>query len=230
MANKGFIESVIIDSGVEIFRDPNIKDYPPNHMDYLVELYKRVLRTISGAEVYVTVPDYPDDYNPKSLWIEGKTNIERTLDNIKYALQSYSEVNWLIPVQGHYRNPKSVIYALELYQKYDVPLNDFIALANLCVENRVSVIREQVRLTVQWLYRSGHYSTRIHIFGSDMRAIETIHKEIFSFDSTAWTKPRGKGGYSAKNEKERIYLFITWIHKYADIIELPYLPKTMCRR
>ncbi len=91
--NRDFIESVIIDSGVEIFRDPSIKDYPSNHFEKLVRLYKRVKNICRDCNVYVTIPDYPDDYNPKALWINNKTNIERTLDNILYALNSYSEVN-----------------------------------------------------------------------------------------------------------------------------------------
>ena len=225
--HRDFIESVIIDSGVEIFRDPEIKDYPPNHFEKLVSLYKRVKCIVRDAEVYVTVPDYPDDYHPKSLWINGKTNIERTLDNILYALTSYSEVNWLIPVQGHYRSPKSVIYALELYQKHDVPLN-YIGLANLCVEDRVSIVNETVELAWAWLFSNG-YNTKIHVFGPDIRSIPAIKQYIYSFDSMAWTRPRAPCGYSAKNNSERIYLFLTWIYKYAQVIDLPLLPKTMRR-
>ncbi len=228
--NRGFIESVIIDSGVEIFRNPAIKDYPSGHVEKLVNLYKRVKSIVSDGEVYVTVPDYPDDYNPKSLWINGKTNIERTLDNILYALNSYSEVKWLIPVQGHYRSPKSIIYALELYQRHDVPLNDYIAIANLCVEDRVMIVNETVRLAWNWLWRNGYYNTRIHVFGPDTRSIYEIGKYIYSYDSMAWTRPRGSHGWSAKSASERAYLFITYLVKHSRIIDLPSLPLTMRRR
>ena len=40
--NKDFIEMVIIDSGVEMFRNPSVKDYPPRWFDRIAELYKRI--------------------------------------------------------------------------------------------------------------------------------------------------------------------------------------------
>ena len=225
--HRRFIESVIIDSGVEIFRDPSIKDYPPNHFMKLASLYKRVKSIAGDAEVYATVPDYPDDYHPKSLWLNGKTNIERTLDNILYALNSYSEVNWLIPVQGHNSDPESLVYALELYQRHGVPLDNYIAIANLCVERKDTILVESVKRVWAWLWSNGYYHTRIHVFGPDVSAIQYIVQYIYSFDSMAWTKPRTHGGWSAKTNGERIYLFLTWIHRYSKIIDIPLLPKTM---
>ena len=53
---------------------------------------------------------------------------------------------------------------------------------------------------------------------------------IYSWDSTAWTRPRAPGGSSAWNSDERVYLFITWIWKYSELIELPEHPKSMRRR
>ena len=150
--NMEFIESVIIDSGVEIFRDPSIKDYPHGHFDKLVNLYKRIKKLLSDREVYVVIPDYPDDYNPKSLWVNGKDNVMRTLENIVYALTSYNDVNWLIPVQGHYRDPASVIKALELYVKYDVPIDNYIGIANLCVEERTRIIVKTIQLVLSLIH------------------------------------------------------------------------------
>lgn len=231
ITNHRYIDSIIIDSGVEIFRDKNVKDYPPNHFERLVKLYKRVKQYVSDAKIYVTVPDYPDDYHPRALWLSNdKTNIERTLDNILIALNNYPEVNWLIPVQGHYRKPSSVVYALELYQKHDIPLDDYIAVANLCVEERTKIIVETIMFVNSWLFSNGYYNTRIHVFGPDVRSINNIHKYIYSWDSMAWTRPRTPNGYSPKTMQERIYLFLTWIHKYSDIIDIPYLPKTMRKK
>lgn len=222
---KEFIERVLIDSGVEIFRDSNVKDYPPNWIEKLAEKYREARKVCDG--VFVTVPDYPDDYHPKALWVSGKTNIERTLDNIIYALSSFSEVNWLVPVQGHYRSPESVVYALELYQRHDVPLDNYIALANLCVEGRTAVIVETVKLVDAWLWRNGYYNTKIHVFGPTVKAMYKVRKMVYSFDGMAWTRPRTGGGWSCKNSAERVYLFLTWLYKYADLIYLPLLPKTM---
>ena len=228
--HKNFIESIIIDSGVEIFRDPNTKDYPPHHLEKIVNLYKLIKNMLRNVQIYVTIPDYPDDYHPKSLWVGNKTNIERTLDNILYALESYNEVNWLIPVQGHYKSPKSIIYALELYQKHDIKLDDYIAIANLCVEERVKIINKTVKLAHKWLWSNGYYYTKIHVFGSDIRSIYHLKNIIYSFDSMGWTRPRVAHGWSAKTSMERVYLFITWIYRYANVIEIPLLPKTMRKK
>ncbi len=228
--HRDIIESVIIDSGVEIFRDPSVKDYPPNHFEHLVSLYKRVRSYVSGVEIYVTVPDYPDDYYHRSLWISDEiTNIERTLENIKYALTSYPEVKWLIPVQGHYEKPSSIVYALELYQKHDVPLDDYIALANLCVSRKCSVIQRTISLAYYWLVRNG-YEADIHVFGPSVSCLRHAKKMVYSFDSMAWTKPRTFGGSSAWNGRERVYLFITFLHRYADLIDIPALPYSMRKR
>ena len=222
---REFLDSVIIDSGVEMFRDPAVKDYPPNWFDRLAMLFKRVTSIAPHAKVWVTVPDYPDDYHPKALWVGGKTNIERTLDNIIYALTSYPEVRWLIPVQGHNRKPHSVVSALEMYVSKDIPLDKYIAIANLCVERSDKVMVTTVKLAHDWLMRNG-IMPKIHVFGPDVSAIAKLSRYVYSFDSMAWTKPRVNGYWSAKNDVERIWLFITWIHKYANIIEIPYkIPK-----
>lgn len=219
--NRRFIRSVIVDSGVEIFRNPNVKDYPRGWFSHLVSLYRRVKVLVPNAEVWVTVPDYPDDYHPKALWVDGKTNIERTLDNILYALTSYPEVNWLIPIQGHNKQPHSIVKALELYAKHNVPLNRLLAVANLCVEVSDVIMVETVKLAHNWLIKQG-IMPKIHVFGPDVGAVKKAKQYIFSFDSTAWTKPRVSGGWSAKNRRERVWLFITWLHRYADMIDMPY--------
>ncbi len=119
---------------------------------------------------------------------------------------------------------------MELYQKHGVPLDNYIAIANLCVEDRTRIIIETVKLAWNWLYRNGYYNTRIHVFGPDARSIQHIHKYIYSWDSMAWTRPRTGNGWSCKNNGERIYLFLTFIYKYSDIIQLPLIPKTMKKR
>jgi len=220
IANRKFIRAIIIDSGVEMFRDPKIKDYPKGWFNHLLGLFRRVTRITSNAIVWVTVPDYPDDYHPRALWTNGKTNIERTLDNIVYALSSYPEVNWLVPIQGHNKQPSSVIYALELYDKHDIPLNRLLAIANLCVEKSDKIMVLTIKQAHNWLMHNG-IMPKIHIFGPDVGAVKKAREYIYSFDSTAWTKPRVSGSWSAKDNKERVWLFITWLYRYADIIDIP---------
>ena len=224
--NKGFVREVIIDSGVEIFREPGVRDYPGGARWWierrLAPLYARVEAAVPGAEVWVTVPDYPDDYHPRSLWIEGKDNVERTLDNILYALERYSDTRWLIPVQGHNSDPASVEEALDRYREAGVPLDGYIAIANLCVEKSGTVLAETVRRAHTWLMAHGLMGTRVHVFGPAVSAVYRVAHMIDSFDSTAWTRPRVPGGWSAKTGRERVWYFITWVHRYADLIDLPY--------
>ena len=83
-AHTNIVSEVIIDSGIEIFRDPNVKDYPRNWIWRLIKIYRKVEKIVSSAEIWLTCPDYCDDYHPKSLWINNKiTNIERTVNNVK---------------------------------------------------------------------------------------------------------------------------------------------------
>ena len=252
--HRHVVEAVIIDSGVEIFRDPSVREYPGGARAWigrLAGLWKRVKALLPDAEVVVTAPDYPDDYHPRSLWeSEERTNVERTLDNVEYALTHHNDVDWLIPVQGHYEDPYSIVvglaeleavgalaYAERLCRRTShVPC---LAIANLCVSRRCDTIYKTVVHATSWLINSPlaprprpsrAYAVRVHVFGPAVNCVREIAHRISSWDSTAWTKPRKPSGSSAWNGSERVYLFITWIHRYSDIIELPPHPKTMKRR
>ena len=82
------IKSVIVDSGIEIFRNPEVKDYPKGHIYRIVKLHNYLRRILPDAEVYVTVPDYCDDYHPGSLWLSSEiTKIGFLLAMISSAQQ-----------------------------------------------------------------------------------------------------------------------------------------------
>lgn len=234
------IDSVIIDSGVEIFRDPKVREYPggpARWIERLVALYRRVRAIVPGADVYVTVPDYPDDYHPRSLWLsEERTNIERTIDNILLALEFYPDIGWLIPIQGHYEDPKSIVAAMEKYEKAGIlewaaGNTHYIAIANLCVSKKCSTIARTLALAHNWLLQHGlRAKLRIHVFGPAASCVRRAKQYIDSWDSTAWTKPRSPGGSSAWNGVERVYLFLSFIHRYSDLVDLPPLPRSMRER
>lgn len=236
---RAIVEAVIIDAGVEMFRDPGLRDYPGGGrawVDRVAQLWRRVTRVLPDAEVYATVPDYPDDYHPQSLWESpGRTNIERTLDNIDYALSVHDDVDWLLPVQGHYENPGSVMIALEELEavgalRWAKRHTKYVAIANLCVSRNCRTIEATVATARWWLNTRGYGDIRIHVFGPSARCVRRIANAIHSWDSTAWTKPRTSGGSSAWNSDERAYLFITFIARYTDLIELPEHPKSMRNR
>lgn len=234
------VESVIIDSGVEVFRDPGVREYPGGPRSWmegrLLHLYRRVSLLVPGAEVYVVANDYPDDYHPGSLWEDWqRTNIERTLDNIVYAVERHPDVRWIIPVQGHYEDPRSIILSLEWLEAVGAldwaeRSTRYLALANLCVSKKCSTIEATVRLARSWLDTHGYGGMRLHVFGPAVNCVRRVSHLIHSWDSVAWTRPRAPGGSSSWSSGERAYLFLTWIHRYADLIELPPLPRTMRER
>jgi len=200
------VETVILDSGVEIFRNPEVKDYPLGHIKHMLITYHQIRQLCPNSEVYLTCPDYPDDYNPGSLWLsEEVTNIERTAENIRMCVSKYPDVNWLIPLQGHYRKPRSVLKMINLIADI-LDEWDYVALANLCVERSWKVVRDTYNLARLMLPRH-----RIHVFGLDLDYAKRLRP--YSFDSLAYTFPRGRGRASCKNKDERIAYFHAFIKR-----------------
>lgn len=57
-------EHAILDCGVEIFNyNPKLKDYPWWFLERWKHMAKQ-LTEILGNKIWITIPDYPDDYNP----------------------------------------------------------------------------------------------------------------------------------------------------------------------
>ena len=205
------IESIIVDSGVEIFRDPQVKDYPPSWWDRLISTYYEVRAWV--REVWVTVPDYPDDYHPRNLWVGDKTNIERTVENIVHALDHYPEVNWLIPIQGWNSNPRSLALSIKYLREIGViEERDYFAVANLCVEPQSDIIVKSIGIV-----RSLLPNKKLHVFGIKINALRKIAHLIDSFDSFAWTRPVMKPGHSAKTIAERRQYFYEWLSRLESL-------------
>jgi len=223
-------KKIIIDTGIEIFRDKEIKDYPggyKHHTRRQVLLYEKIRKIARYAEVYVTIPDYPDDYHPKNLWISREyTNIERTIDSVFYAITNYPNINWLIPVQGWNHRPKSVIHSLQLLYRRDFPFEryNYYAIANLCVEQKCDIIVRTVEYAYNWFKDVLGYIPRIHLFGPKLRCVRKIVDKIYSWDSMAWTRPVEHGlhkkyPWSAKNEEQRELFFMKYLeHIYKSVI------------
>jgi len=211
-------EEVIIDSGVEIFRDPSVKDYPRNHIIRVLRVYAKVRQSAPRARVWVVVPDYPDDYHPQNLWLsERYTNIERTVENVLNYTERYRSIPWLIPIQGWSKKPESVLRSIDLYREYGIlDKFEYYAVGNLCVENDVNIMYRTLRIV-----REALPDKRIHVFGLHLRALRKVFWLIDSFDSTAWTRPVDSSlgaNYSCKTTGERIKFFERWLEKYNKII------------
>jgi len=221
------IKNVIIDSGIEIFRNPKIFDYPPNHIYRIVYLHNHICRLLPHAEVLATIPDYCDDYNPKSLWkSEKESNIERTIQNIIKYTKQFEYVNWLIPIQGWNKNPKSIIRAIEQLKDIGTLDNyEYFGIGNLCIESNTQIIYETAKLARKLLPKK-----KLHFFGLKLRAIPFVFSYINSFDSLAWTRPINKSlmaKWSCKTKEERIRYFVAWLKrlntllKQKSLIEVP---------
>ena len=221
MNHRRVVKSVIIDSGIEIFRDPRVKDYPGGSFNWIrrqVMLYRKVKAVVPHAEVYATCPDACDDYNPRSLWLsEDFTNIERTVVNVITCVDYFDDIPWLIPVQGWYRSPHSLLYSLEYYRQLGVlDRYIFFAVANLCVEKKCDIIERSVKLVYTWFREHGYRDKRLHVFGLSLRCVDRVASMIHSFDSTAWTRPcnarlHSMHPYSAKNQQQRELFFREWL-------------------
>jgi len=214
--HRKYVEEIIIDSGIEIFRNPNITDYPKNWIYRLIKIYAEIKSIARNSKVYLTCPDYCDDYNPCRLWINDKiTNIERTVENVlKYALK-YNGINWLIVVQGHYNNPESVNRCIDLYEEYSIiDKFNYFAIGNLCVEKDVRKIVKTANIVRNRLGSN----KKIHIFGMKMNAIKYLQHIIDSFDTMAWTRPitHRIGRWSCKTKRERELYFMEWIKSYKN--------------
>jgi len=212
LKNRGYIESIIIDSGIEIFRDPWVKDYPYGHINKLIGIWRFVKGMVK--EAYVSVPDYCDDYNPGSLWSGDKTNIERTVDNVVKYTSMYPEVNWLIPIQGHNKDPYSLNRSIDLLESAGIiDKYDYFAVGNLCVEPDTSIIYDALMIA-----RKRLPDKRLHAFGLKLKALEKVRAFIDSMDSFAWTRNvRFPGVPSAQTKKDRIEYFRLWMNRYNSI-------------
>ena len=215
--HKEAIKSVIVDSGIEIFRNPKVKDYPRGHIFRIVKLHNCLRRILPNTEIYATIPDYPDDYHPGNLWLSLETtNIERTVQNVVKYTEKFDYVNWLIPVQGWNRSPGSIRRCVKRYREYGI-LSEFnyFAIGNLCVEPDAKIIYETVKIARDLLP-----DKKIHVFGLKLRALRLVKGFIDSFDSTAWTRPVNAklGNWSCKNSEERKCFFKAWISRLNEIL------------
>jgi hypothetical protein len=200
-------EEVIIDSGVEVFRDPKVKDYPKWHLERLVSLYIKVVGSVGGGRVLATALDYPDDLSPGSLWADGRTNVERTVESVVRCLERYPWVDWLVPIQGRYRDPESVLECIDLYRERGVKLSR-VGVANLGDDS--STVRA-VRLVRRELP-----SASVHVFDLSLPALRRVYSLIDSFDSMAWGKVFTR---LARSREDLRQFFDAWLAKLERVAE-----------
>lgn len=199
-------EHAIADSGVLIFHDVNVKDYPR----YFKERWKyqaKILTDIYDDRVWCTIPDYPDDYNPGQFG----DNVSKTLKNIEDFI-TVDGVNWVISLQSRFLNLFSFAESIQGVKDLvgDYPR---LAIGTVCKTNDLKFITACSELA-----RLNFPNSWIHSFGLTLTALPRTHQYIDSFDSMAWTFPRGRSRGSCKNKEERLEFFNDYLQAIDKIV------------
>jgi len=207
---KRKFEHAILDSGVLIFLDPKIKDYPK----WFIKKYPQKakgLTEVFGDRLWVTIPDLPDDHNPGQFG----DNVSKTLERIEHFV-TIDGVNWLPVIQSRYLNRFSFLEACQ--RTYDL-IGDYprVAIGTVCKCRRLDFI-EYCSIIARRFFPNSW----IHAFGLTLRALPRIIGIIDSFDSLAYSfrLRNGYGNLRAKTHHERVRYFYAYIRRIEEILGL----------
>jgi hypothetical protein len=201
------VESIIIDAGVhKVFKEWRLKEYPGGYKAWIhrvASFYYAVKNYV--RDVYAVIPDYPSDYPENPI----QDNVERTIRNIEYALDNYSSVNWIIPVQGKPNSIKSVADTIDKLRQLGLLRSSYVAIAPTCVTKSVDFLR-RLAFTSRQLLRD----KRIHMFGVTMKAWSAIDKYVDSTDTiTINHLCRTLIGKMCTEKREKILAWKTFLDK-----------------
>jgi len=203
-------EHAILDSGVNrIFFNWHKDDYPRwilNRIDFVAKQFSEIYK----GRLWVTIPDYPDDYYPGYV----KNNIERTIANIEYFLK-IKGVEWLPVIQSRYQD---VFSFFESCEKVRDIIGNFprVAIGTVCKSRKLSFITNCCKIARKFFPES-----HIHAFGLTLKALPKVKDYLDSWDSLAWTFPRKHGLASCKNKKERTEFFHAYLRRIDEILGVP---------
>ena len=181
LTTRKYVRDIIIDVGILLFQDKNVKDYPHGflyHVKKMMRLRNR-FKSVGIKNIHIVIPDYPDHFHPKNLWISRRiTNIERTTYNIVKTIETFpDEKDWIIPIQTHFNKPHTVLRAIDLLEKWNIlPHFDRYAVS---LSMRPTYDTQLIKIA------SRHLSNkRIHAFGATLETIGKCWKLIDSFDKS----------------------------------------------
>jgi len=203
-----YAKHVIIDCGVDkYFFMHKLKDYPHSY----VETYPSRVYRYSRMGAWIVIPDYPDDYHePGFLFKDGKDNVERTFENIERMHRYRHKINWIYPVQAHYKDLLSFEESLERLKEYEPKR---IGIGTVCKISDVKLIGKFAMKA-----RKAFPDAWIHAFGPCLRSIIYIRPYVDSFDSSAqFISGSGKQAY-VKNKAKRVEAFNRWVNRLRDIL------------
>lgn len=199
----------ICDSGVHFFYDnPEAEDYPSGYIDRYMELAKKLAASF-GDKIWITIPDYPDDYHPGQFG----DNVEKTLVNIR-RFAGIENVLWMPTIQANFKDMQSFRYSCKQLRR----MKEFerVAIGTVCKVRDLEFISRCCRTARRFFPKSW-----IHAFGPSLNAIPYIKYYIDSFDSTAWTFPRTPNNHSCKTAREREEYFLAYLSRLEHYLELP---------
>jgi hypothetical protein len=198
---KRKFKHAILDCGVERFnKNPELKDYPKSFLENWKWKAKE-LTEIFGERLFVTIPDYTDDFNPGQFG----DNVSKTLANIKEFV-SVEGVNWLPVIQSRYLDRFSFMESCQMVRE---AVGDYprVAVGTVCKTQKLSFIEYCCKAARKHFPKSW-----IHAFGLTLNSLPRVKGYINSWDSLAWTFPR-KPGASCKNAKERVQFFTDYLKR-----------------
>jgi len=226
---KRRFEHAILDSGVEIFKDKRVQEYPKSFL-WRYAQWAEIVSHQNKGKVWVTIPDYPDDLNPGQFG----DNVEKTLKNVEEFI-SREGVEWLPVIQSRYFNRFSFI---EGCKKLHHLIGNYprVAIGTVCKVRNVKYITYCCKVARKFFPKSW-----IHAFGLTLTALPKVTKYINSFDSLVpgagyggkfvgvrllWCLSMGliqKGTFgqvdAVKREDLAIKFWNRYLQKIADIVE-----------
>jgi len=185
----------LLDCGVGVFRRG--RDYPPGFLKRY-EFIARQLGEIFGDRLWIVIPDYCDDY------MHVPNNVEKTLRNIEY-FSRIDGVEWLPVIQSRYLDVESFRKSCEALKPYRF---EKLAIGAVCKTNNVEYIRKCCSIARRYFPNAW-----LHAFGLTLRALPAVRDLIDSFDSSAYTFPRGSGYPSCKDREMRIKYFKEYLER-----------------
>lgn len=217
LRSADWLQHCLIDSGVDkLFFYDKLTDYPTEYLSKYLSTARKLTELFPDA--WITIPDYPDDYQHKLCWKDGKTNVDLTLQNIEKFI-TIDGINWLPVIQSEFLNLKRYQETCrEVRMRYNPSR---VAVGTVCKTNNIRFIIKCIQET-----RRRFPTAWIHAFGPTLKAIKFIQHEINSFDSTAYfMKPNPKllGERQCKTQAERRRYFQYWMKRLAEIVGTPTL-------
>ena len=225
---KRKFEHAILDSGVEIFKNKNLTEYPKSFLRKW-KYQAQHLTEIFGDKLWVTIPDYPDDLAHQF----GHKNVEKTLRNVEEFI-TIDGVNWIVPLQSQYLNTFSFMESCQKTKEIVGANYPRIAIGTVCKTNKLKFIEFCCKIA-----RKTFPNSWIHAFGMTLKALPKVYKYINSWDSlvpecgrTKWryrllewfdslnhVSPRTLSKLDYRNLNDRQRFFYAYIYRINEILK-----------